>query len=76
MLKTIALIGLTAAIAATPASAFAQTGYGVSNSAPSTSTFDRAWNHANQSKQQARASAAYIRHHAGLGWYHHHHHYY
>ena len=29
MLKTIALIGLTAAIVAPPASAFAQTGYGV-----------------------------------------------
>ncbi|HME84705.1 MAG TPA: hypothetical protein VKG91_09195 [Roseiarcus sp.] len=76
MLKTIALIGLTAAIVAPPISAFAQTGYGVTPGSPSTSTFDRAWNHANQSKERARASAGYVRHHAGLGWYHHHHHYY
>lgn len=76
MLKTIALIGLAAALAAPPVSASAQTGYGVTPGAPSTSTFDRAWNHANESKERARAGAAYVRHHAGLGWYHHHHHYY
>ena len=73
MLKTIALIGLTAAIVALPASAFAQTGYGVTPGSPSTSTFDRAWNQANQSKERARASAAYVRRHAGAGYYHHHH---
>ena len=39
MLKTIALIGLTAAIVAPPISAFAQTGYGVTPGSPSTSTF-------------------------------------
>ena len=73
MLKTIALIGLTAAIVALPASAFAQTGYGVTPGSPSTSTFDRAWNQANQSKERARASAAYVRRHTAAGYYHHHH---
>lgn len=71
MLKTIALIGLGAALTLPPVSAVAQTGYGVSNSAPSTSTFDRAWNRANESKERARASAAYVRRH---GYYHHRHH--
>jgi hypothetical protein len=74
MLKTIALIGLAAAIVAPPASALAQTGYGVTPGSPSTSTFDRAWNHANLSKEQSRASAAYVRRHAGAGYYYHHHH--
>jgi hypothetical protein len=72
MLKTIALIGLAAAIVAPPG-AFAQTGYGVTPGSPSTSTFDRAWNQANQSKERARASAGYVRRHAGAGYYHHHH---
>jgi hypothetical protein len=57
MLKTIALMGLTATLALPTVAAFAQTGYGVSNSAPSTSSFDRAWNQANESKERARASA-------------------
>ena len=48
MLKTIALMGLGATLAISPAAA--QTGYGVSNSGPSTSTFDRAWNHANEAR--------------------------
>ena len=68
MLKTIALIGLTAALALAPVAGFAQTGYGVTPGSPSTSTFDRAWNHANQSKDRARASAEYVRHHGGM-WY-------
>ena len=70
MLKTIALIGLTAALALPTVAALAQTGFGVSNSAPSTSTFDRAWNHANESKERARASARYVRHHSMAGHYH------
>ena len=76
MLKTIALIGLSAALALPTVSGVAQTGYGVSNSAPSTSTFDRAWNHAKESKERSRASAAYVRHHAGGAYYRHDHHYY
>ena len=67
MLKTIALIGMTAALALPAVPAFAQTGYGVTPGSPSTSTFDRAWNKANLSKEQARASAAYVRHHAASG---------
>jgi hypothetical protein len=47
----------------------------VTPGSPSTSTFDRAWNHANQSKERARASAAYVRHHGASG-YHHYQHYY
>ncbi len=74
MSKTIALIALGAAVALTPVAAVAQTGYGVSNSAPSTTTFDRSWNHFNESKERARAGAAYVRRHSE-GWYHHHHYY-
>jgi hypothetical protein len=50
-----------AVLAVLPAAA--QTRYGVKKNAPSTSTFDRGWNHANQSKDRARAGAAYVRHH-------------
>jgi hypothetical protein len=50
-----------AAFAVFPATA--QTGYGVKKTAPSTSTFDRGWNHANESKDRARAGAAYVRRH-------------
>jgi hypothetical protein len=71
MLKTIAAISIATALALAPVAGFAQTGYGVSNSAPSTSTFDRAWNHANESKDRARASAAYVRHHAKTGYSNH-----
>jgi hypothetical protein len=74
MLKTIALIGLTAALALQAVPTVAQTGYGVTPGSPSTSTFDRSWNHANQSKEQARVSADYVRRHAA-GGYHHHPHY-
>ena len=71
MLKTFALIGLTAALAL-PVAAVAQTGYGVTPGQPSTSTFDRAWNQANQSKDRARASAAWVRHRSMAGRYHYH----
>ena len=50
-----------AALVVLPAAA--QTGYGVKKNAPSTSTFDRGWNHANESKDRARAGATYVRHH-------------
>ena len=73
MLKTIALIGLAATLALPTVAARAQTGFGVSNSAPSTSTFDRAWNHANESKERARAGARYVRHHSMAGHSHYHH---
>ena len=73
MLKTIAWISLGAALCWVPLSAHAQTGYGVKPGAPSTSTFDRSWNRANESKDRARASAEYIR--RGGAYHHPHHHY-
>ncbi len=73
MLKTIAWISLVATVYGVPLSAHAQTGYGVKPGAPSTSTFDRSWNRANESKDRARASAEYIR--RGGGYHHLHHHY-
>jgi hypothetical protein len=54
-------------------SANAQTGYGVKPGAPSTSTFDRSWNRANESKDRARAGAEHIR--RGGGYHHPYHHY-
>jgi hypothetical protein len=54
-------ISLGTALAVFPAAA--QTGYGVKKHAPSTSSFDRGWNHANESKDRARAGAAYVRRH-------------
>jgi hypothetical protein len=38
---------------AVPIAAVAQTGYGVSKTSPSTSTFDRSWNRAKESKDRA-----------------------
>jgi hypothetical protein len=61
MLKTIVWISLGAALCFAPVTANAQTGYGVKPGAPSTSSFDRHWNRANESKDRARASAEYMR---------------
>jgi hypothetical protein len=79
MLKTLALIGLAAATLAVPtASAFAASGdsssYGSQGSGPTVPTqsltpFQRSWNHANESKERARAGAAWLRHHGGYGHY-------
>jgi hypothetical protein len=71
MLKRIALLGLAASIVLTPAVALAQTGasYGSQGSygAPGSLTpFDRSQNHFNESKDRARAGAAWIRHHGGV----------
>ena len=74
MLKTIALIGLGAALALPPVAALAQTGYGVVPGEPSATPFDRSFNHYNQSKEQARAGADWVRRH-GQTWYRSHHHY-
>src|SRR5260370_39284232 len=74
MLKTIAWSALGPPLALPPVSAVAQTGYGVINGAPSTTTFDRSWNHFNESKERARASAAYVRRHGEPWYYHHPHH--
>ena len=72
MLKQIAFIGLAAALLLPPAPALAQTGYGVKPGAPSTSTFDRSWNRANESKDRARAGAEYRRQQRAKARYHHH----
>ncbi len=81
MLKTIALVGLVAALDIPSTAAFAVSGnssaYGTDDYGPtiptqSLTTFDRAWNHANESKERARASADWIRLHGGvLGHYQH-----
>ena len=74
MLKTIALIGLAGAFALPSASAFAVSGnsssYGTEGYGPTVPTqsltpFQRSWNHANESKERARAGAAWLRHHRG-----------
>lgn len=65
MLKMIAVIGIGATVVLAPAMAVAQTGYGVTPGQPSTSTFARSLNHFNESKERARAGAAYVRGHRG-----------
>jgi hypothetical protein len=70
----IAALVLGSAFALVSFAAAAQTGYGVSHHAPSTSTFDRAWNHANESKERARAGAAYVRRHSQPGYHRSHQH--
>jgi hypothetical protein len=76
MIKRIAMIGLVAAIALSSTSAFAVNGsssaYGTEGYGPTVPTqsltpFQRSWNHANESKQRARAGAEWIRHHHGAG---------
>jgi hypothetical protein len=75
MLKTIALIGLTAALVIPSVPAFAVSGdssaYGTQDYGPTIPTqsltpFQRYWNHANESKERARAGASWIRKHGGL----------
>jgi hypothetical protein len=78
MLKTLALIGLAAALALPSAPAFAVSGnsssYGTEGYGPTAPTqsltpFQRSWNHANESKERARAGAVWIRHHGGYGYH-------
>ena len=72
MRKTISLIALGAALTLAPVAAVAQQGtsssYGSVGAGPhiptqSLTPFDRAWNHANQSKYQAYDSAEWLREH-------------
>jgi hypothetical protein len=76
MLKTIVLIGAAAALVVPSVPAFAVSGnsssYGSEGYGPSVPTqsltpFQRSWNHANESKERARAGAAWIRHYGGYG---------
>lgn len=73
MLKAIIGIGVCAIVCFPSFTAVAQTGYGVKPGAPSTSTFDRRWNRANESKDRARAGAEYMRQRR-VGTAHHHQH--
>ena len=81
MLKTIALLGLAAALTLPAASAFAVSGnssaYGTEGYGPTVPTqsltpFQRSWNHANESKMRARAGAEWLRNHGGYGHHYHH----
>lgn len=72
MLKTIALIGLTAALVIPSVPAFAVSGnssaYGTQDGGPtiptqSLTTSQRSYNHANESKERAYAGAEYLRQH-------------
>jgi hypothetical protein len=63
MFKTVISMSFGAALCLMSFSAHAQTGYGVKPGAPSRSSFDRSWNHANQSKERARAGASWVRRH-------------
>ena len=72
MLKASALIGVAAgfALLAGPAlaqqgnsSSYGSVGWGPHIPTQSLSSFDRAWNHANQSKYQAYDSAEWLRRH-------------
>jgi len=71
MLKTIVWISFGGALCLAPIAAVAQTGYGVTPGAPSTSTFDRSWNRRNESKDRARAGAEYLRQQRAKAHYHH-----
>jgi hypothetical protein len=76
MLKTIVSIGLVAALVVPSVPALAVNGssssYGSEGSGPTVPTrsltpFQRSWNHANESKNRARAGAEYVRQHPALG---------
>ena len=72
MFKTLSAIGLAAALALLSSTAFAEqgnssswgtVGWGPVIPTQSLTNFDRAWNHANQSKYQAYDSAEWLRQH-------------
>jgi hypothetical protein len=76
MLKTIAFIGLAATLVLPSVPALAVSGnsssYGSEGSGPTVLTqsltpFQRSWNHANESKDRARAGAAWVRQHNAYG---------
>jgi len=72
MIKPISVIGLAASLLIPSASAFAVSGnsssYGTEGYRPHVRTqsltpFQRSWNHNNESKERARAGAAWVRRH-------------
>src|SRR5262249_15930497 len=78
MLKIIATVSLTAALALPSAPAFAvrgnsssygSDGYGPTVPTQSLTSFQRGWNCANERKEGARAGAAWFHDHGGYGHY-------
>lgn len=76
MLKTIALIGLSAALALPPVAASAQTGtssswgsYGLGQQIPTQALtpIDRQWNHDHEGENQAIAGSEWLRQHRAAG---------
>jgi hypothetical protein len=71
MLRTIAFVSLVTAMTAAPLAAFAGTPSGYGTEGPNgrrlhsqaESTFQRNWNHYNQSKYRAEQSAGWLRRH-------------
>ena len=72
MFKTLSVISLAAALLIPSASAFAVNGnsssygtegYGAHVRMQSLTPFQRSWNHSNESKERARAGAAWVRRH-------------
>jgi hypothetical protein len=63
MLKAITLMALSAILALPPVAAVAQTGYGTRPNSHPHSSFERHWNGNNESKDRARQSAEWVRHH-------------
>ena len=72
MIKPIVALSLAAALVLPSASAFAVNGnsssYGTEGYGPTVRTqsltpFQRSWNHANESKERARAGASWVRRH-------------
>ena len=63
MIKAIALMAFGAVLALPPMGAVAQTGYGTRPHSHPHSSFERSWNKGNESKDLARQSAEWVRHH-------------
>jgi hypothetical protein len=63
MIKAIALMAFGAVLALPPMGAVAQTGYGTRPHSHPHSSFERSWNKGNESKDRARQSAEWMRHH-------------
>ena len=63
MFKAIAIMALGTVLALPPVVAVAQTGYGTRPRSHPHSSFERSWNKGNESKDRARQSAEWVRHH-------------
>jgi hypothetical protein len=63
MFKAIAIMALGTVLALPPVVSVAQTGYGTRPNSHPRSSFERSWNKGNESKDRARQSAEWVRHH-------------